>query len=119
MYRLRGIKDLISFKNEECSCFGAIRQGEEKFLANQKTYNIANSPIHNPAKIMSKEHSFFKKGVKKSLKRHFTPIFHQEKTGRTMDANGSPCELNTHGSMHGQKEFRGLFSQQNKLDNFY
>lgn len=118
MYRIRGIKDFISFKNEECTCFGSLRLGEEKFLANQKTYNIAKSPINNPNKIMNQEHCFFKKGFKKSLKKHFTPLFHQEKTEKTIDVNGSPCELNKYGSMDRQKEFRAVFDQQNNLNNF-
>jgi hypothetical protein len=103
MYRIRGIKDLLSFKNEECSCFGGVRQGKEQFLAKQKSINIASSPIHNTTNLMKKDDCFFKKSFKKSLKRHFTPIFHQEYAGRVMDGNKIPCEIGTHESNNRQK----------------
>jgi hypothetical protein len=48
MYRIRGIKDFISQKNEECTCFGSMLQVEDKYLVNQKTYKIANSSVNNP-----------------------------------------------------------------------
>jgi hypothetical protein len=42
---------------------------------------------------MVKEQSFFKKGFKKSLKKHFTPLIHQRKTSGPIDINGNPSEL--------------------------
>ncbi len=69
---------------------------------------MVRSPIHNTCNITKKDDCFFKKSFKKSLKKHFTPIFNQNYAGRAMDGNITPYEKVSYESNNRQTDGRGL-----------
>lgn len=112
MYKIRASNDIISFENQECTCFGSAKTAQEPFLAKPKTFEVTPTLYNNQPKPISSDLSFLKNSFKKSLKRNFVPLAQNPSNSPT--SNDTPLQSKSPNPVERPREVREFLSPQSK-----